>query len=223
MVPGTWYSGKGKTVDTLQMSGFWSWCCCCSVSKLCPTLCYPMDCRAPGFTVLHYLQSLLKPMTIEPVMLSNHLILCGPLLFLPSIFPSIRVFSNELILRIRWTKILEFQFQPQSFQWIFRVDFLQDWLVWSLCNLRESQEYSPAPQFKASILQCSGFFIVQLSHPHMTTGKIRALTRWTFVGKMMSLLFNTLSRFIIAFLPRNKSLLISWLQSPSAVIWSPRK
>ena len=156
-------------------------------------------------------------------MSSNHLILCHPFLFLPSIFPSIRVFSNELILHIRWTKILEFQFQPQSFQWIFRVDFLQDWLVWSLCNLRESQEYSPAPQFKASILHCSAFFTVQLSHPYMTTGKTIALTRWTFVGKVISLLFNMLSRLVIAFLPRGKCLFISRLQSPSTMILEPKK
>ena len=121
-------------------------------------------------------------------------------------------------------KVLEFHLQHQSFQWIFRVDFLKDWLVWSPCSPRDSQESSSAPQFKcisSSVL--SVFFTVQFSHQNMTTGKTIALTRWTFVGKVMSLLFNMLSRLVIAFLPRSKHLLISWLQSPSAVILEPKK
>ena len=120
-------------------------------------------------------------------------------------------------------KVLEFQLQHQSFQWIFRTNFLQDGLVWSLCCPRDCQESSPTPQFKASIFQRSAFFLVQLSHPYMTTGKTRALTRQDFVGKVMSLLFNMLSKLVITFLPRSKHLLISWLQSPSAVILEPRK
>ena len=120
-------------------------------------------------------------------------------------------------------KVLEFQLQHQSFQWIFRTNFLQDGLVWSLCCPRDCQESSPTPQFKASIFQRSAFYLVQLSHPYMTTGKTRALTRQDFVGKVMSLLFNMLSKLVITFLPRSKRLLISWLQSPSAVILEPRK
>ena len=117
---------------------------------------------------------------------------------------------------------MEFQLQHQSFQGTFRIDLLQSGLVGSPCSPRDSQESSPTPQFKkASILRQSAFFLVQLSHPYMTTGKTIALTRWSFVGKVMSLLFNMLSRLIIAFLPRSKYLLISWLQSPSAVILEP--
>ena len=119
------------------------------------------------------------------------------------------------------TKILELQLQHQSFQWIFRTDFLHNWLVWSPCSPRDSQESSPTPSSKASILQCSAFFIVQLSHPYMTTGKTIALTTWTYVGKVMSLLFNMLSRMVIAFLLRSNCVLISWLQSPPAVILEP--
>ena len=121
-------------------------------------------------------------------------------------------------------KVLEFQLQHQSFSRIFRTDFLSDVLVGSPCSPRDSQESSPTHHSsKASIPQCSAFFIVQLSHPYMTTGKTIALTRRTFVGKVMSLLFNMLSRLVIAFLPRSKRLLISWLQSPSAVILEPLK
>ena len=119
-------------------------------------------------------------------------------------------------------KVLELQLQHHSFQWIFRVDFLKIWLVWSPCSPRDSQESSPEDHsWKASILRHSAFFMVQLSHPYMTTGKIIALTRQTFVSKVMSLLFNMLSGFFIAFLPKNKCLLISWLQSPSTVILEP--
>ena len=114
-------------------------------------------------------------------------------------------------------KWLELQLQHQSFQWIFRIEFLSDWLVWSLCSPKVSQESSPILQLKTSLLQCSAVFMAQLSHPYITTGKTIALTRQTFVGKVMSLLFNMLSRLVIAFLPRSKHHLISWLQSPSAV------
>ena len=118
-------------------------------------------------------------------------------------------------------KVLELQLQHQSFQWVFRTDFLYDWFDLAVQGTLKSllQQHS----LKASIFQCLAFFMVQRSHPYVTTGKTTALTIWTFVGKVMSLLFNTLSRFVIAFLPRSKCLLISWLQSPSAVILEPRK
>ena len=154
---------------------------------------------------------------------SNHLILCRPLLLLPSIFPSIRVFSNESALGSRWPKYWSFSFSiSPSSEYSGLISFRMDWLdllavQGTLKNLL--QHHSS----KASILWCSAFFIVQLSHLYMTTGKTIALTRWTFVGKAMSLLFNTLSRLITTFLPRSKSLLISWPQSPSAVILEPKK
>ena len=162
-------------------------------------------------------------MSIESVMPSNHLILCRPLLLLPSIFSSIRVFSNELALRIRWPKYWSFSFNiSPSNEHPGLISFRMDWL--DLLEVQGTlksllQHYSS----KASILGHSAFFIVQLSHPHMTTAKTIALTRWTFVGKVMSLLFNMLSRLVITFLPRSKRLLISWLQSSSAVIFQPRK
>ena len=154
---------------------------------------------------------------------SNHLIFCRPLLLLPSIFPSIRVFSNEWILHIRWPKYWSFSFNiSPSNEHSGLISFRMYWL--DLLAVRGTlksliQHYTS----KASILRHSTFFTVQLSHPYMTTGKTIALTRWTFVGKVMSLLFNMLSRLVITFLPRSKHLLISWLQSPSAVILEPRK
>ena len=154
--------------------------------------------------------SLLKVMSIESVMPSNHLILCHPLLLLPSIFPSIRVFSSESVPHIRWPKYWSFSFSiSPSNEYSGLISFTMDWL--DLLAVQGSLK---------SLLQhhsSSAFFIVQLSHPYMTTGKTIALTRWTFVGKVMSLLLNMLSRLVIAFLPRSKHLLISWLQSPSAV------
>ena len=162
-------------------------------------------------------------MFIKLVMPSNHLILCHPLLLLPSIFPSIRIFSNKSALCIRWPKYWSFSFNispsnEYSGLISFRMDGLE--LVAVQGTLKSLlQHYSS----KASILRRSAFFTVQLSHPYMTTGKIRALTRRTFVDKVMSLLFNMVSRLVITFLPRSKSLLISWLQSPSAVILEPRK
>ena len=153
---------------------------------------------------------------------SNHLILCHPLLLLPSIFPSIRVFSNESALRIRCPKYWSFSVNiSPSNEYsglIFRMNWLDLLAVQGTVNSLLQHCRS-----KASILQCSAFFIVQLSHPYMTTGKTIALTGWTFVGKVMSLLFNMLSRLIIPFLPRSRCLLISWLQSPSAVILEPPK
>ena len=154
---------------------------------------------------------------------STHLMLCCPLLLLPSVFPSIRVFSSEPVLHIRWPKHWTFRFSispsnKYSGLISFRMDCL-DLLVVQGTQKSLLQHHSS----KASILWCSAFFIVQLSHPYITTGKTIALTRRTFVGKVMSLLFNMLSRLVIAFLPRSKCLLISWLQSPSAVILEPPK
>ena len=150
------------------------------------------------------------------MMPSNHLILCRPLLLLPSIFPSIRVFSNKLALRIKWTKYWSFSLNISSSNEhpgliSFRMDRL-DFLAVQGTLKSLLQHHSP----KASILWCSAFFVVQLSHPYMTTGKIIVLIRQTFVGKIMSLLFNMLSRLVTAFLPRSKHLLILWLQLPSA-------
>ena len=162
-------------------------------------------------------------MSIESVMPSNHLILCCPLLLLPPIHPSIRVFSNESALCIRWPKYWNFSFNISlSNEHSGLISFRMDWLdllavQGTLMSLL--QHHSS----KASILQCSAFFIVQLSHPYMSTGKTIALTRWTFAGKVMSLLFNMLSRLVITFLPRSKCLLISWLQLPPAVILEPKK
>ena len=162
-------------------------------------------------------------MFIESVMPSSHLILCHPRLLLPSIFPSIRVFSNESVLCIRWPKYWTFSFNIcPSNEYSRLISFRIDWLdiLEVQGTLKSFLQYH---NLKASILQCSAFSIVNLSHPYMTTGKTIALTRWTFVGKVMSLLFNMLSRWVIAFLPRSKHLSISWLQSPSAVILEPRK
>ena len=168
-------------------------------------------------------RSLLKLMSIESVMPSNHLILCRPLLLLPSIFPSIRVFSNDSVLRIRWPVYwsLSVSNSPSteySGLISFRIDCF--YLLAVQETLKSLFQYHSS---KASILRHSALFIVQLSHPYMTTGKTIALTRQTFVGKVMPLLFNMLSRLVIAFLPRSKSLLISWLQSPSEVILEPKK
>ena len=162
-------------------------------------------------------------MSIESVMLSDHLILCHPLLLLPSIFPSIKVFSNESALFIRWPKYWSFSFSispsnEYSGLISFRIDCLD--LLAVQGTLKSLLQHHSS---KASILWCSAFFMVQLSHPYMTTGKTIALTICTFVSKVISLLFNMLFRFVIAFLSRSKRLLISWLQSPSAVIWEPKK
>ena len=164
-------------------------------------------------------RNLPKLMSIELVMLSNHLILCCPLLLLLSIFPRIRVFSHESALQIRWPKYWSFNFNiSPSNKHAGLISFRMDWLdLLAVQGTLKSllQHHSS----KASILQRSGFFIVQLSHPYTTTGKTIALTRRTFVDKVMSLLFNMLSRLVITFLPRSKRLLITWLQSPSAMIF----
>ena len=169
-------------------------------------------------------------MSTESMMPSNYLILCRPLLPPPSIFPSIRVFSNESVLCIRWPKYWSFSFSinpssEYSGRIYFRTDSLQSEepsRVFSKTTVGEVSKVS-IHSSKVSILPHSAFFIVQLLHPYMTTGKTIALTRWTFVGKVMSLLINMLSRLVITFLPKSKRLLISWLQSPSAVISEPKK
>ena len=162
-------------------------------------------------------------MSIESVIPSNRLILCHPLFLLPSIFPGIRAFSSESVFCIRWSKYWSFSFSiSSSNQYSGLIFFRMDWLdILAVQGTLKSllQHHST----KALILWHSAFFIVQLSHPYMTTGKTIALNRQTFVGKVMSLFFNMLSRLVIAFLPRSKCLLISWLQSPSAMIWEPPK
>ena len=168
-------------------------------------------------------QSLLKLVSIESVMPSNHLILCHPLLFPFSIFPSIRVFPNESVLPIKWPKYWSFSFSiSSSNEYSGLISFRMDWLdLLAVQGTLKSlfQHHSS----KASVLWCSAFFMVQLSHPYMTTGKTIAFTTWTFAVKVVSLLFNMLSRLVITFLPRSKRLLIPWLQSPSAVILEPKK
>ena len=153
----------------------------------------------------------------------NHLILCRPLLLLPSIFPNIKVFSNDSVLCIRWPKCWSFRFSiGPSNEYPGLISFMMDWL--DLLAIQGTlKSLLQHPSSKASIFWHSAFFMVQLSHLYMTTGKAIILTRWTFVNKVMSLFFNMLSRFVMAVLPRNKHLLMSWLQPPSAVIWEPRK
>ena len=166
-------------------------------------------------------RSLLKLMSIELVMPSNHLILCHPPLLQPSVFPSTRVFQMVSVLHIRWPKYWSFSFNiSPSHEYSGLISFTMDWLDLLAIQgtLKSLLQHHTS---KASILLCSAFFIVQ--HPYMTPGKTTALTRWTFVGKVTSLLFNMLSMLVITFLPRSKRLLISWPQSPSAVILEPRK
>jgi len=194
-----------------------------SVAQLCLTLCDPMDCSTPGLPVHH---QLLEFTQIHVHRIGDAIQPSHPLSS-PSP-PTFNLSQHQGLLQ--WVssshqvaKVLEFQLQHQFFQWIFRTDlFRMDWLdLLAVQGTLKSlvQHHSS----KASILQCSAFFMAQLSHPYMTTGKTIALTRWTFVDKVMSLLFNMLSRLVITFLPRSKRLLISWLQSPSAVILEPRK
>ena len=180
----------------------------CSVTQLRPTLCDPMTRACQASLSITNSWSLLKLMSIELVMPSNHLILYHPLLLPPSIFPSIMVFSNESVLHIRWPKYWSFSFSiSPSKEYSGLISFRMDWLdLLAVQGTLKSllQHHSS----KASILQCSAFFTVQLSHPHMTTGKTIALTRRTFVSEVMSLLFNMLSGFVFAFLPRSKHFLI---------------
>ena len=182
-----------------------------------------MNRSTPGLPSITNSRSPPKLMSIVLVMPSNHLILCHPPLLWPSTFPSIRVFSNESALRISWPNYWSFSFSIIPSKEIPElISFRMDWLdLLAVQGTLKSllQHHSS----EASVLWCSAFFTVQLSHSYMTTGKTIALTRWTFVGKVMSLLLNKLSRLVITFLPRSKCLLISWLQSPSAVILEPKK
>ena len=192
------------------------------VAQPCPILCALMDHSMPGFPVHHQLLELTQTHVQESMMASNQLILCHPLLLPPSVFPSIRVFSNESVLCIRWRKTWSFSFSispsnEYSELISFRIDRLDFLAVQGILKSLLQHHSS-----KASILWRSAFFMVQLSHPYMTTGKTIALTRRTFIGKVMSLLFNMLSGLVIAFLSRSKCLLISWLQSPSSVILEPQ-
>ena len=192
-----------------------------SVAQSCPTLCDPMDCSTPGLLVHHQLLEFAQTHVHWISDAIQPLILCCPLLLPPSIFSSIRVFSNESVLCIRWPKYCSFSFNiSPSNEYSGLISFRMDWfdLLAVQGTLRSLLQHHSS---KASILQCSAFLMVQLSHPYMTTGKTIALTRWTFVGKVMFLLFNMLSRFVVTFLPRSKHILISWLQSPSAVILEP--
>ena len=174
-------------------------CCCCSVAQSSLTLCDPMDCSTPASLPFTLSQSLLKLMSTKSVMPFNQLILCHPFLLLPSIFPSIRVICNKLTLQIKWTKYWSFNFSISPSMNI------QDWFPLGLTGLISllskglSRVFSSTTVSKASVLQRSDFLMVQLSHPYMATGKTIATTRWTFVGKVMSLLFNMLSRLVKAF------------------------
>ena len=170
-----------------------------------------MDCSTPGFPVHHQLPELAQIMSFKSVTPSSHLILCRPLLLLPSIFPSIRVFSNESVLPIRWPNYWSFNFSiSPSNEYLGLISFKVNWLDLLAVQgtLKTLLQHHSS---KASILQCSAFFIVQLSHPYITTGKTIALTRWTFVGKVMSLLLNMLFRLVVTFLPSSKHLLTSWV------------
>ena len=182
-----------------------------------------MNCSCQASLSITNSWSSLKFMCIELVMPSSHLILCHPLLLLPPIPPSIRVLSSESTLCMRWPKYWSFSFRiSPSNEHPGLISFRMDWL-----DLPAVQGTLKSPlqhhSSKASIFRCSAFFIFRLSHPYMTIGKTIALTRWTFVGKVMFLLFNMLSRLVITFHPRSKCLLISWLQSPCAVILEPQK
>ena len=192
-----------------------------SVAQSCPTLCDPMDCSTPGFTVHQNSWSLLRLKSIELVMPSNHIILCLPLLLPPSVSASIRVFSSESVLHIRCPKDWSFSFSISPFNEYSGLNSLRmEWLdIFAVQGTLKSllHHYNSKP----SILWFAAFCTVQLSHPYMTTGKTIAWTRQTDVGKVMYLLFNRLSRSVIAFLPSSKRLLISWVQSPSAVILEP--
>ena len=173
-----------------------------SLAQSCPTVCDALDCSSQASLSITNSQSLLKLRSIESMIPSNHLILCCPLLLLPSVFPSIRIFSNEPVLCIRWPNYWSFSLSTSlSNEYSGLISFRIDWLdLFAVQGTLKSllQHHS----LKASILWCSAFFMVQFSHPYMTTGKTIALTRWTFVGKVMSLLFNMLSMFVIAFFQR---------------------
>ena len=217
---------KGRQFCVCSHANFQSGCSSdqfSSVVQSCATLCDPMKCsRQASLSITNY-QSSLKLTSIESVMPSIHLILCRPLFLLPPIPPSIRVFSNESTLCMKWPKYWSFSLSiSPSKEHPGLISFRMDWLdllaVQGTCK-GLLQHHSSKP----SILRRSAFFTVQLSHPYMTTGKTIAWTRRTFVGKVMSLLLNMLPRLVITFLPRSQCLLISWLQSPSAMILEPPK
>ena len=204
----------GKQILSIQFS---------SVTQSCPTLCNPMNCSTPGFPVHHQLPEFTQTHVhrVSDAIQPSHPLLS--LLLLPPIPPSIRVFSNESILRMRWPKYWSFSFSIiPSKEHPGLISFRMDWLD-LLAAQRTLKSLLQQHSSKASIPQRSAFFTVQLSHPYMNTGKTMALTRRTFVGKVMSLLLNMLSRLVITFLPRSKRLLISWCQSPSVVILEPPK
>ena len=227
-----WSSGRTKKCAIISLTASYVWISntlsnsvqSSSVTRSCLTLCDPMDCSTPGFPVHHQLSELtqIHVHRVSDAIQPSHP-LSHALLLLPSIFPSIRVFSNESVLHIRWPKDWSFSFSiSPSKEYSGLISFRMTWLdLLAVQGTLKSllQHHSS----KAPILQCSAFFIVQLSHPYMTTGKNIALTRWIFVGKVMSLPFNMLSRLVITFLPRSKCLLISWLQSPSAMILEPQE
>ena len=194
-----------------------------SVAQSCPTLCNLMNHSKPGLPVHHQLPEFIQTHGHRVSDATHHLILCHYLLLLHSILPSIRVFSNESTLHMRWPKYWSFSFSIIPSNEHPGADHLQDGLVGSPRSQGTLKSLLQHHSSKASILHHSAFFTVQLSHPYMTTGKTIALTRWIFVGQVMSLVFNMLSRLVITFLPRSKHLLISWLQSPSAVILEPPK
>ena len=196
----------------------------CSITESCPILCNPMNCSTPGFAVLHHLLEFAQMRVHWSVVPSNHLILRCPLLLLPSIFPSIMVFSNESALLIRWPKNWSFSFSINpSNEYSGLISFRIDWF--DLLAVQETLEsLLQHHSSKAWILWCSAFLMVQLSHTYKTTGKTIALTRWTFVGKVISLLCNLLSRFVIAFLPRSMHLLfhgwshcLQWFLEPKEI------
>ena len=196
-------------------------CCCCSVTKLCLTLCDPIDCSTPGFHYLHYLPEFAQTHVhwVNDAIQPSHPL--SPLFLLPAIFPSIKVFSKESVLHIKWPKYWSFNFGiGPSNEYSELISFKIDWL--DLVVEETLKHLLQHHSLKASNLQYSSFFTVQLSYLCMTTRKTIALSIQTFVSKVMSLLFNMLSGFVIVFLPRSKCLLISWLQPPSAMILMKR-
>ena len=214
---------QGKTANNNGYKSFWGLNILSSATQLCPTICYPMDCSMPSFSAHHKLLELAQTHVIQYVMPSNHLILCCPLLLLSSIFPSIRVFSNESLLPIRWPKNQSFNFgispsNEYSGLISFRIDLFD--LLKVQGNLKSLLQNCIS---KASILQCSACPYGPILTSMHDYWKNHSFDYTTFVTKVMSLLFNMLSRFVIPFLPRRKCLITSWLQSTSTVILEPRK
>ena len=217
----TWVDSKKELSAGGSFNHFFC-CCCCSVAQSHLTFCDPIDCSTPSFLVLHHLLELAQTYVrwvSDAVQLSHPLLSSSP----PAFFPRIRVFSNESVLCIRWPKYWSFSFSispPNKYSGL--MSFRTDWfaLLAVQGTLKSLLQHHSS---KTSFLQCSAFFMVQLSHSSTTTGKTIALTIWTFVSRVMSLLLNMLSGLVIAFLPRNKCFLMSWLQSLSIVILEPKK